>query len=113
MRFTISPTSSTSQVIEKTGQYNVGTLVISYTVYCSTGYCGNYCQQSKCDNNSTLLVDSSTTTAGLSAVSVLFAICFVALVVFIILFFFLVAILLNKRTQASKMSGMTKIQCVN
>ena len=45
MRFTISLTSSISQTsIEKTGQYGVGTLMISYTVYCSTGYCGDYCQ---------------------------------------------------------------------
>ena len=45
VRFTISPSPSISQTsIETTGRYGVGTIKISYTVYCSTGYCGDYCQ---------------------------------------------------------------------
>ena len=44
VRFSIFLNSSISQVIEKTGQYGAGTLMISYTAYCSTGYYGDYCQ---------------------------------------------------------------------
>ena len=124
--------SSNSQTIEKTGQYGVGTLTISYTVYCSrsTDYCGDCCQQlnSNQSNNRYYIIimykntcrfhffccmftNSSqflTNTVGLYAVSALLAICFVALVGFIISLFFLAVVLLQKKTQALKKFGMMK-----